>query len=396
MKDTWNTLMLKVTSLTRSGRLREATAAIQRALMGRKTVAPGASNAPQKAADAQVVDAEARIVSIDDDEGWLRTPPPGTGARAQPVDADTVVVEKEEPELGGQFIAGSHSNGGGRRDYKLYIPSGTHPQPLPLIVMLHGCKQNPDDFAAGTRMNQLADSEGFLVLYPAQTKTANGLGCWNWFRGGNQQRDHGEPSIIAGMTREIIAAHQIDPKRVYVAGLSAGGAMAATMASAYPELYAAVGVHSGLAHGAAHDVMSAFAAMREGPAATRARPADADDQRAVPTIVFHGDRDATVHPSNGDHVVAQAKPTAPIEELIDGVPPDAVFTVERGQVAAGHAYTRTVHRDANGRSTGIEHWVVHGAGHAWSGGCTKGSYTDPKGPDASREMLRFFAEHAMR
>ena len=287
-------------------------------------------------------------------------------------------------------------NMGGMRAYKLYIPSGARTQPLPLVVMLHGCKQNPDDFAAGTRMNHLAESEGFFVLYPAQTKAANGLGCWNWFRGANQRRDQGEPSIIAGMTREVIASHPIDPRRVYVAGLSAGGAMSAIMASTYPELYAAVGVHSGLAHGAAHDVMSAFAAMREGPAATRARHDAADPQRAVPTIVFHGDQDATVHPNNGDHVIAQAKPAAPVEELIDGMPADAVYTVERGQVDGGRAYTRTIHRDASGQSTGIEHWVVHGSGHAWSGGSAKGSYTDPQGPDASREMLRFFAEHPMQ
>jgi poly(hydroxyalkanoate) depolymerase family esterase len=306
-----------------------------------------------------------------------------------------VVETPTEDAPAGQFIAGSFMNASGKRDYKLYIPSGAITEALPLIVMLHGCKQNPDDFAAGTRMNLLADSERCFVLYPAQTKAANGLGCWNWFRGGNQQRDLGEPSIIAGMTREVIATHPIDPKRVHVAGLSAGGAMSAIMASAYPELYAAVGVHSGLAHGAAHDVMSAFAAMREGPAATRGPSADVQEQRAVPTIVFHGDRDATVHPSNGDHVIAQAKPAAAIEELIDGVPPDAIFTIERGQVAGGHAYTRTIHRDAEGRSTGIEHWVVHGAGHAWSGGSAKGSYTDPKGPDASREMLRFFADHPM-
>ena len=376
--------MQKVVRWTRTGRVREATAAIQRALRGGGPATTAKQPAPDVVDD--VIDAEVRVVSVDDVKVEAPTRPA----------APAVETPDRAPDVAtGQFIAGAFANTEGRREYKLYIPSGTHTQPMPLVVMLHGCKQNPDDFAAGTRMNHHAESERVFVLYPAQTKKANGLGCWNWFHGGNQERDRGEPSIIAGMTREIIASYPIDPKRVYVAGLSAGGAMAAIMGYTYPELYAAVGVHSGLAHGAAHDVMSAFAAMRQGPAAVRAAQGKADDKPLVPTIVFHGDKDATVHPSNGDHVIAQAKPAAPVEELIDGVPPDAVFTVERGQVRGGRAYTRTIHRAADGRSTGIEHWVVHGSGHAWSGGSPKGSYTDPHGPDASREMLRFFADHPM-
>ena len=393
MKDTWNALMAKVTRLTQSGRLREATASIQRALRG-APAAPSASKAARPATDSQVIDAVSRIVSVDDGDVLLRTAPPVAKTREQRVEVEPT-VQTPDVEFDGQFITGSYTNSSGRRDYKLYIPSGEHTQPLPLVVMLHGCKQNPDDFAAGTRMNQLAESERCFVLYPAQTKTANGMGCWNWFRGGNQQRDRGEPSIIAGMTREILASHPIDARRVYAAGLSAGGAMAAIMASTYPELYAAIGVHSGLPHGAAHDVMSAFAAMRDGPSATRARAVDTAEQRAVPTIVFHGDRDATVHPDNGDHVIAVANSIPAAGDMLGAVAPDASFTVERGAVAGGHGYSRTIYRDANGRSTGVEHWVVHGAGHAWSGGNAKGSYTDPKGPDASREMLRFFREHPL-
>ncbi len=381
MKEKWNVLVLKIRRAALSARLRMS-AAIRHAV-GRSRPAAGERDAPDDV--APLIDADIHIVSIDDAQVHAH-------ARSDAVVDAPARLDGDAP---GQFIAGSFTNGSGRREYKFYIPSGAHAEPMPLIVMLHGCKQNPDDFAAGTRMNRLAEIERCFVLYPAQTKAANGLGCWNWFRGGNQARDRGEPSIIAGMTREIIANHSVDPQRVYVAGLSAGGAMAAILAYTYPELYAAIGVHSGLAHGAAHDVMSAFAAMREGPAAMRAAKGKADERPAVPTIVFHGDQDATVHPSNGDHVIAQAKPTAPVEELIDGVPPDSVFTVERGEVSGGRAYTRTIHRDADGRTTGIEHWVVHGSGHAWSGGSPSGSYTDPQGPDASREMLRFFAQHPM-
>jgi poly(hydroxyalkanoate) depolymerase family esterase len=276
------------------------------------------------------------------------------------------------------------------------VPGGKNGQPLPLIVMLHGCKQNPDDFAAGTRMNELAEATQCLVLYPAQSRSANSGGCWNWFNGGDQQRDRGEPSIIAGMTRKVIATYPVDPRRVYIAGLSAGGAMAAIMGTTYAELYAAVGVHSGLPHAAAHDVMSAFAAMRKGPAAARERLGIDESTVAppLPTIVFHGDRDATVHPSNGEQVISQATPIAVADGVVDAVTaPPPVVSVEQGRASGGHAYTRTVHRDATGRASGIEHWLVHGAGHAWSGGDTSGSYTDPKGPNASREMLRFFLEH---
>ncbi|MGH8669645.1 MAG: extracellular catalytic domain type 1 short-chain-length polyhydroxyalkanoate depolymerase [Burkholderiales bacterium] len=262
----------------------------------------------------------------------------------------------------GRFIKRSYSNRAGARGYKLYLPARYHGQSLPLVVMLHGCKQNPDDFAAGTRMNQLADELGFIVAYPSQWRVANLSRCWNWFSPRNQQRDQGEPSLIAGITREVIARYGVDPRRVYVAGLSAGGAMAAVMGATYPDLYSAVGVHSGLPYASARDVASALAAMR-GPVAQSA------PLPQVPTIVFHGDRDTTVHPHNGRFGVDEAK-----------------LQSETGE-ANGRAYTRSVHR---GRPT-LEHWLVHGAGHAWSGGSPQGSYADPAGPDAAREMLRFFA-----
>ncbi|WP_043527629.1 alpha/beta hydrolase family esterase [Litchfieldella xinjiangensis] len=294
----------------------------------------------------------------------------------------------------GKFIAGTFANQAGTRDYKLYIPSGDHEQPLPLVVMLHGCTQNPDDFAIGTGMNRLAEAQPCYVLYPAQPAAANSSKCWNWFKASDQQRERGEPSIIAGMTRQVLDEHRLDEQRVYVAGLSAGGAMAATLAMTYPELYAAVGVHSGLPHAAAHDLPSAFAAMQggSGPLASHGKggaygsPATA---AGVPAIVFHGDRDTTVNPCNGDRVAAQCAPSVNARS-------DTGETMAereaRGRVDKGHSYTCVTRHDASGAPI-QEQWRIHGAGHAWSGGDARGSYTDPKGPDASKEMLRFFLAH---
>ncbi len=274
---------------------------------------------------------------------------------------------------GARFIARSHRSQAGSMDYKLYVPSGYGERPLPLIVMLHGCTQSPDDFAAGTRMNELAQAGPFLVAYPAQAAAANSSRCWNWFEPRNQQRDRGEPALVAGITREIANGYAVDPRRVYAAGLSAGGAAAAVLGTAYPDLYAAIGVHSGLPVGIARNVPSAFTAMRNGGLAGEHRSTEI----RLPTIVFHGDRDTTVHPTNGDNVIAQAM----TRELS--------VSVQEGSVAGGHAYRRTRYADAGGRPV-LEHWVVHGAGHAWSGGSPLGSYTDRQGPDASREMVRFF------
>jgi poly(hydroxyalkanoate) depolymerase family esterase len=280
----------------------------------------------------------------------------------------------------GEFLTASFSNRAGARDYKLYVPSGQHGQALPLVVMLHGCTQTPDDFASGTRMNAAAELTPCLVLYPAQAQRANGSRCWNWFKSGHQERDRGEPSIIAEMTREIIARYEIDPRRVYVAGLSAGGAMAAVMKTTYPDLFAAVGVHSGLPFGAAHDLPSALEAM-QGRSRSTVTGAHHD---LTPLIVFHGDGDTTVHPRNGDELLAQCVPGS-------GASASASRTeVERGRVPDGHPFTRTLYRDDAGRVI-AEHWLVHGAAHAWSGGSDEGSYADPSGPDATREMLRFFS-----
>lgn len=282
----------------------------------------------------------------------------------------------------GRWVRGRYVNAVGARAYRTYLPATGESKKRPLVVMLHGCKQNPEDFAAGTRMNELADELGFIVVYPEQAFAANHSRCWNWFRAGDQQRDAGEPSLIAGITREVIAKYRADPDRVYVAGLSAGGAMAAIMGCTYPDLYKAVGVHSGLAYGAADDLHSALAAMRGRHQA--ADPKCGESGKVPPTIVFHGDIDATVHPRNGEHVAAQAAPT----RSVLFISPSAPKTVETGE-ASGRKFTRTVQTGRWGKPA-FEHWLVHGAGHAWSGGSPRGSYADPRGPDASRAMLDFF------
>jgi poly(hydroxyalkanoate) depolymerase family esterase len=276
---------------------------------------------------------------------------------------------------GASFADLTHRGPAGSLDYRLYVPAGAAGRVLPLVVMLHGCTQSPEDFAAGTRMNEVAEAEGLLVAYPRQTRAANAQKCWNWFDPKDQGRDRGEPALIAGMVRDILRDREADASRVYVAGLSAGGAAAAILAQAYPELFAAAGVHSGLAAGAASDMPGAFAAMRGGG---RAVPG-----RAVPTIVFHGSGDHTVAPANGDAVAAQARGGSDLAE-----------TVSRGRVEGGLAFTRTVGTDPAGLPQ-VERWLVDGAGHAWSGGSAAGSYTEPRGPDASREMLRFFLRHRL-
>ncbi len=281
---------------------------------------------------------------------------------------------------GAEFIEGIYSNEAGSRTYKLFIPSGYHPgRPLPLMVMLHGCTQSPDDFAAGTRMNFIAEEQNCLVAYPAQRGDANPSKCWNWFHSAHQQRGAGEPSLIAGITRQVMRDYSVDPKRVYVAGLSAGGAAAATMGATYSDLYAAIGIHSGLAYGSATDMPSAFAAMRQGRAAGRPT---VTGRPTVPTIIFHGDCDSTVHPDNGVQILEQAIGATSTQKK-----------VRRGQIPGGRGYTCTTYAD--GEREILEHWSVHGSGHAWSGGNPAGSYTDPQGPDATKQMLRFFLQNLL-
>jgi poly(hydroxyalkanoate) depolymerase family esterase len=292
------------------------------------------------------------------------------------------------------------SNAAGSRRYKVHVPARPFDAPPAMIVMLHGCTQSADDFAAGTQMNRLADEHGFLVVYPEQPADANASKCWNWFQPKDQRRDAGEPSLIAGIARAVAERQGADPQRIFVAGLSAGAAMAVVLGETYPELFAGVGVHSGLPYGCAHDIPSALAAMKGGRGAVAGRkPAPgtgtgtaaartAKAAQAVPVIVFHGDRDHTVQQTNAVRIVQQARDAYAARSVQTG---DAGLrvTTASGVMPDGRRFTRSVDADANGHSR-IESWTLHGAGHAWSGGHASGSYTDSAGPDASAEMARFF------
>lgn len=364
-------VMREATSLLQKNGTGTATEKIQRTLQGLMPIGAGVGDVsePRTVRDINSVPQMSNLLT------QLNSSAPVDGARFElPAFAAKGGVQENGGALApGKFLSGSFTNQAGTRAYKLYIPTAYHGQALPLVVMLHGCTQNPDDFAAGTRMNAIAEEKPCLVLYPAQTHSANGSKCWNWFNAIDQQRGQGEPSIIAGMTQEIITAYHIDPGQVYIAGLSAGGAMAMVMGTTYPELYAAVGIHSGLPYAAAHDLPSALAAMKGAAApSTHMRLKD------IPIIVFHGDNDKTVHPRNGDYIIAQS------------MPPQSSALIRKGQNGGERAYTQTVHEDHDGKIV-AEHWLVHGAGHAWFGGSSCGSYTDGKGPDASQEMMRFFS-----
>ncbi|HET7479074.1 MAG TPA: PHB depolymerase family esterase [Rubrobacteraceae bacterium] len=384
--------MAEATRLTREGKLAEATALIQRALGGGFTGgSTGATDTSSNFGDPlqailHAINEDPRSATAsqqDQDTQTLRPAPrharPHRTSRGMPRSPGTLTVEPlGTPTEPGRFIERSYTNRFGTRAYKLYIPTGYVGQAVPLVVMLHGCTQNPNDFASGTGMNTLAEEHTFLVAYPAQSGNANMQKCWNWFQAADQQRGQGEPSLIAGITCEVVGEYHVAADRVYVAGMSAGGAMAAVMGATYPDVYAAVGVHSGLAPGAAHDMSSAFTAMRNGMHAGKAGA-------MAPTIVFHGDRDTTVHPRNAEHLISHG---------LKGTP-GAQAAQSQGQSPGGRSYTRVSYEDAEGRTV-VEQWTVHGLGHAWSGGDSRGSYTDPTGPDASAEMMRFFEQHSLQ
>lgn len=278
---------------------------------------------------------------------------------------------------GAQFLSGTHQGKSGSRAYRTYVPASAEAGASAIVMMLHGCTQSPEDFAIGTGMNALAERDGFIVIYPEQSRGANAQTCWNWFSPNDQRRDRGEPDILAGMARTAMAHYGVPADRTFVAGLSAGAAMAVILGHTYPDVFAAVGAHSGLPYGAAKDVASAFAVM------AGQRP----DQAAEPpspytrTIVFHGSADRTVHVSNSETIARSTERHGPSP---------SVQTIRKG-AAGGRSYTATISTGPDGRDH-LEHWVIDGLGHAWSGGRPGGSYTDPRGPDASAEMIRFFFE----
>lgn len=356
-------LLREATRLTQAGQLGAATQAIQRALGG-LAVGSAAAAAPA----GEVIDVQAIV----------RPEVVATAGQVEPV---VVPAASSAPAAPAGFTAGIHRHGGLQRGYKLFIPPGRAAAPLPLVVMLHGCTQDPDDFAAGTGMNVLAAAQGVAVLYPAQAQEANPGRCWNWFKHNHQVAGRGEAALIASLAQAVVQAQGLDADRVYIAGLSAGGAMAAAVAAAHPAQFAAVGVHSGLPPGAARDLNAGLAAMRSGAADTAALP--------VPAIVFHGDQDGTVHPRNAQQLL-----DATIRGTGAAGHGGARMVQAAGQSAAGQRYTRHVHA-VDGQPAQAELWLLHGAGHAWSGGRPAGSYTDARGPDASAEMLRFFLAHRL-
>ena len=379
---------------TASGPMHRVTEIIKRALASAGLRGPAESpQSPQSAVPTDaVIDVVARVVNDGDTAPRAPCPTPSTSTSNGP--AVTSFASES-----GTFTTHAFSSPVGERSYKLYVPArlavtvpgAVSDTPQAVVVMLHGCTQSADDFAAGTQMNRLADEVGFLVVYPEQAARANASKCWNWFQPQDQARDAGEPALIAGIVRQVVAGQGAGERRVFVVGLSAGAAMALVMAQAYPEMIAGVGAHSGLPLGSAHDIPTALAAMKGGRSGLTGKQRPLGDAQAprgnavqpVPTIVFHGDRDHTVQHSNGVEIIRQSTSAfGAASHLL------AAHTQD-GVAPGGRRYSRTVYANGSGHAL-VESWSLHGADHAWSGGDASGTYTDSAGPDASAEMLRFF------
>jgi poly(hydroxyalkanoate) depolymerase family esterase len=388
MNSDFATAMGRALERTRAGDPGEATRIIQAALAGRVDETHSAPPRPQDAPHAMAIE-DAEVV--EDRPRATEAAPSASRRGGRKLGAVIAALRRGKSGLfrgdqgkerrpapvldvpaGARWEWRRFESAEGARDYRLYVPSALAGTPRGLIVMLHGCTQGADDFAVGTRMNTEAERHSLILAYPEQGRALNAQACWNWFRPGDQRRAGGEPAIMAGLAASLADEFAIDRAHVFAAGLSAGGAMAATLAVTHPDVFRAIGVHSGLPHGAASDVVTAFAAMRgEGGPAPAAAP-------AVPLIVFHGTADATVHPSNAERILAGVEGAS---ARSDGVSP------------GGRRFTRSVTTGADGAAA-AELWLVEGAGHAWSGGATAGTYTDPQGPDASEAMVRFFLARA--
>ncbi len=276
------------------------------------------------------------------------------------------------------FLRRTYVDPAGSLGYRLYVPEDYERRELALVLMLHGCTQDPEDFALGTRMNALADEFGLIVAYPHQPRRANASGCWNWFDRRHQKRGSGEPAKLAGLAQALAKEFGVRAERIFAAGLSAGGAMAEILAATYPDVFAAVGVHSGLPYRSAVDVPSAFAAMKGTAAANSELPAVYESP--CRKIIIHGGADATVHPMNGERILDQAgRGATPLERV------DLEWRTE------GTRVSRTVLKDPAGQPV-VEHFFVEGGGHAWFGGDPRGSFTQTIGVDASRIMVRFFLQ----
>tara|TARA_R110002049_G_scaffold81927_1_gene208354 strand:- start:485 stop:1549 length:1065 start_codon:yes stop_codon:yes gene_type:complete len=350
--------MAAATELTRQGDLTAAMQTIQKALALDAIDKPGTHDAP--------------IDTTGDTE------PPYTidqKLHEKPgQDAESYITAKDTESA---IIRKTFGTGVQERPYRLFIPARPEAEPIPLIVMLHGCTQSTDDFANGTMMDEIAQKHGLAVLYPGQSRRTSSNLCWNWFKHNHQGRGHGEPALLAKLTSDICLQHGFDESRVFVAGLSAGGAMAAILGKAYPDIFSGVAIHSGLASGVAHDLPSALQAMNNGAPSVSTRSSDPMPR----TIVFHGDSDRIVNPVNGDQIARQctdAMRSMPIRETESGQTNGRQWTVTRARNSM--------------REIAMEHWVITGLGHAWSGGNSAGSYSDEKGPCASELIVKFFLE----
>jgi poly(hydroxyalkanoate) depolymerase family esterase len=307
------------------------------------------------------------------------------------------------PAHAGSWTSGKVKNPSGSLEYKLFVSSAYRKEKsVPLVVMLHGCTQKVEELAAISGINELADKNNFLVAYPEQSVAANPLKCWNWFDPKHQSRDAGEPSLIAAVIQDIRTSYNIDEKRMYVVGISAGGAMAVVMGTAYPELFAGLGVIAGTEYKAALNVQDGLTAMKQGGpdpnqqgllAFQAIQKSPVGTKTRLPLIVFQGTKDPYLSPVNTDQLITQWAQTH--DYLDDGKDNDSVSIrsakEKKVDVPGGYSLTKSSYSDSQGHLL-LEKWIVEGLGHAWPGSSVANPFADAKGPNATEEMWRFFSE----